>query len=259
MSSFFYLPFAFLALIISFLIVLFIWLGNYFNKKRIAKYPEVAQQSSAAIEGSVLGIMSLLLGFTFSVVVTRFETRRQLMVADITNVNTAILRCDLFPDSIRNLMRADFKEFLEARIAYYEAGSDNARVLDEIKKAKKIWGMIWKRVAFDSKNPEVRVRSQQMIPVLSNLDNSIIEREAGRVSGVPKLILWTLLVLVLITSFFLGVDFKEKKRNKILVVGYALVLCITLNLIIELNTPRKGLINLDTTQQKMIELRELFK
>jgi hypothetical protein len=44
-----------------------------------------------------------------------------------------------------------------------------------------------------------------------------------------------------------------------MVFGYALVMALTLNLIIELNTPRRGLINLHNTQQKMDELIELVK
>jgi len=44
-----------------------------------------------------------------------------------------------------------------------------------------------------------------------------------------------------------------------LVFGYALILALTLNLIIELNTPRTGLITLHSTQEKMNDLIELVK
>jgi hypothetical protein len=258
-SLFFHIRSPYLILIIFALILLFIWLGYYLNKLRIAKYPEVLKQKAGAIEGSVLGIMSLLLGFTFSVVVSRFEARRQLIVDEITNINTAIFRCDLFPDSIRNPLRADFKEYLQARSAYYELGKDEAMVQEEIKKAKEISGRIWKRVVFDSQNSDTRLRSQQMIPALTSLINSIYIRDESRKTGVPQLILYTLLALVLITSFFLGANLSDKQRYKAMVLGYALVLALTLNLIIELNTPRTGLINLHATQDKMNELIELVK
>ena len=73
------------------------------NKIRTTKYPEVLKQTPGAIEGSVVGIMSLLLGFTFSFVVSRYEVRRQLIVDEMVSINTAIFRCDLFPDSTRKL------------------------------------------------------------------------------------------------------------------------------------------------------------
>ena len=122
-SSFFQLPPSFMMIIIFSLIILFIWFGYSFNKIRTTKYPEVLKQTPGAIEGSVVGIMSLLLGFTFSFVVSRYEVRRQLVVDEMVSVNTAIFRCDLFPDSTRKLLHADFKEYLEARIKYYETGT----------------------------------------------------------------------------------------------------------------------------------------
>ena len=249
----------FMVLVIFSLVFLFIFLGYVFNKKRTAKYPEVLNQRPGAIEGSVVGIMSLLLGFTFSFVVSRYEVRRQLVVDEMVTINTAIFRCDLFPDSTRKLLRADLRKYLEARRDYYEEGGDEIGVIVELKKSKEIAGRIWERVMVDSENPGDKLRFQQMIPVLSSLLNSILVRDESRRTGVPPLILWTLLVLVLITAFFLGATLFGKKRLKVLVIGYSLILALTLNLIFELNTPRTGLINLNSTQQKMNDLIELVK
>ena len=256
---FFQLPPYLMALVIFSMIILFIWLGYAFNKIRTTKYPEVLKQTPGAIEGSVVGIMSLLLGFTFSFVVSRYEVRRQLIVEEMVSINSAIFRCDLFPDSTRKILREDFRKYLEARRYYYEEGGDETRVIEELNKSKEIARRIWERVLLDSDSPQVRLRSQQMIPALSNMLNSIIVRDESRRTGVPPLILWTLLVLVLITAFFLGGNLFGKKKFKVLVFGYALILALTLNLIIELNTPRSGLINLNSTQHKMNDLIELLK
>ncbi|TMI89869.1 MAG: hypothetical protein E6H08_15900 [Bacteroidetes bacterium] len=258
-SSFFQLPPFFMMIVIFSLIILFIWFGYAFNKIRTTRYPEVLKQTPGAIEGSVVGIMSLLLGFTFSFVVSRYEVRRQMIVDEMVNINTAIFRCDLFPDSTRKILRTDFKEYLEARRDYFDKGGDENMVIEELRRSKEIGGRIWERVMVDSYNPGDRLRFQQMIPALSNMLNSIIVRDESRKTGVPPLILWTLLVLVLITAFFLGGNLFGKKKFKILVFGYALILALTLNLIIELNTPRTGLITLHSTQQKMNDLIELVK
>jgi FtsH-binding integral membrane protein len=258
-SKFFLISSPLLILIIISLIVFFIWLGYFLNKMRKEKYPELLSQTQGTIEGSVVGIMSLLLGFTFSFVVSRYEVRRQLIVDEMVNINTAIFRCDLFPDSIRNLLRADLRNYLEARKNYYEDGGDEVRVKEQLKKAKEIAGRIWKIVVTDTNTPGDKLRSQQMVPALGGMFNSIIVRDESRKTGVPPLILWTLLILILITALFLGANLFGKKRMKAFVFGYALILALTLNLIIELNTPRIGLINLNATQEKMNDLMELLK
>ena len=150
---FFQLAPSFMMIIIFSLIILFIWFGYSFNKIRTTKYPEVLKQTPGAIEGSVVGIMSLLLGFTFSFVVSRYEARRQLIVDEMVSVNTAIFRSDLFPDSTRKLLHADFKEYLEARKDYFDKGGDETRVIEELEKSKEIAGRIWERVMVDSYNP----------------------------------------------------------------------------------------------------------
>ena len=258
-SFFFQLPSYILVALIFSLIILCNLSGYWFKKKQLQKHPGEVHEKIGSVEGSILGVMSLLLGFTFSVAVSKFEARRQLTIEEANDIGTAILRCDLYPDSIRTPLRADFKEYLETRIAYYTAGSDEEKISGELKKAALISGRIWKRVTFYSNDQDFRIRSQQMIPVLNNVIDIATTRDAMRISKVPPLVLYTLLLLILIAAFLLGTDYTGKRRNKILILGYAIVMTITLNLINELNRPRRGLINLDAVEQKMVNLRELVQ
>jgi hypothetical protein len=225
----------------------------------LAKFPGQIPESVGTVEVSMLGVMSLLLGFTFSVAVSKFEERRRLAVEEANNIGTAILRCDMYPDSVRTPLLADFKEYVETRIAYYTVGDDDEKIALEVKKAKEIYRRIWNRAALQSQNRDNIVRSGQMIPGLNAMINNVTTRDAYRISRIPSFILWVLLVLVLTSAFVLGTDFKGKRRNRILVLSYAIVMTLTLSLITELNRPRRGFITLDNVEQKMIELRELVK
>ena len=81
----------------------------YYNKKTSGLLPD--EPTSA--EGALLGLLALLLGFTFSMSSSRYDTCRQIIVEEANDIGTAILRADLYPDSIRNLFRADFKIMLK--------------------------------------------------------------------------------------------------------------------------------------------------
>ena len=157
-SFFFQLPSFILFVLIFSLIILCNWSGYWFKKKQLQKHPGEVHEKIGSVEGSILGVMSLLLGFTFSVAVSKFEARRQLTIEEANDIGTAILRCDLYPDSIRTPLRADFKEYLETRIAYYTAGSDEEKISGELKKAALISGRIWKRVTFYSNDQDFRIR-----------------------------------------------------------------------------------------------------
>ena len=253
------IPIYLLSAIIFFLILLFNWGGFKFKKWQLEKYPDRVSGDLGSVEGSMLGAMALLLGFTFSIAISKFETRRQITVEEANDIGTAILRCDMYPDSVRNPLRTDFKEYVETRIAYYTAGNDEKKIKQELVKAGKISDRIWKRVALQSQKPNTLAVTAQMIPAVNAMIDIVTTRDAGRVSRVPRLVLWVLLALVLISSFVLGSDYNGKKRNKILIFCYALAMTITLDLITELDRPREGLINLNAIEQKMIDLRELVK
>ena len=253
------IPIFLLSAIIFFLILLFNWGGFKFKKWQLEKYPDRVSGDLGSVEGSMLGAMALLLGFTFSIAISKFETRRQITVEEANDIGTAILRCDMYPDSVRNPLRADFKEYVETRIAYYTAGNDEKKIKQELVKAGKISDRIWKRVALQSQKPNTLAVTAQMIPAVNAMIDIVTTRDAGRVSRVPRLVLWVLLALVLISSFVLGSDYNGKKRNRILIFSYALAMTLTLDLITELDRPREGLINLNAVEQKMIDLRELVK
>ena len=255
--SFFQLPPYVLFVIIFSLIVLSNWLGYRYKKQRLEKHPGQVSESIGSIEGSILGVLGLLLGFTFSVAISKFEARRQLTVEEANNIGTAILRCDMYPDSIRSPLRANFKEYVESRIRYYEVGNDEHKIEEEIRKGEEISGRIWQKVAHYSKDPQYFVTSQQMVPILNEMIDIVTTRDAMRVSRVPTLTLWTLLLLLLMAAFLLGSDYKGHKRSTSLLIGYALVMTLTMNLINELNHPRQGLINLDAVEKKMEALRKL--
>jgi len=243
--------------VVFFLIILFSWLGYRYKKNRLRKYPEMKLETGR-IQGAGLSILSLLMGFTFSVAMAKFETQRRVITQEAANIKTAILRCDMYPDSLRSLLRADLKEYVEARIAYYDTDSDKSEL--ERKKAEQISKRIWERVVLQMQSSENVLRSGQMIPAVNNMIDIVITRDGEKISKVPFLVLWVLLIFMLIDAFILGTDLVDKKRRAtIVIIVYAIVMSLTLNLIIELHQTRTGLINLDAVQKQIVSLRELVK
>jgi hypothetical protein len=257
-SNLFDLPVYILFFIVFFLVIFFSWLGNLFKKNRLKKYPEEKLEKGRA-QTAAIGILSLLMGFTFSVAMAKFETQRRIIAQEAGYINTAILRCDIYPDSLRDLLRTDFKEYIETRIAYYNE-LNNTIAAKELQKAELISKRIWEKTVSQLQSSESAIRSSQMIPALNNMIEIVITRDGEKISKVPFLVLWVLLIFMLIDAFVLGTDLATKKsKAKIVVIAYALVMSLTLNLIIELHQPRAGLINLDSVEQKIVNLRELVK
>ena len=83
-------------------------------------------------------------------------------------------------------------------------------------------------------------------------------REAGRKSIVPRIILYILFILTFLSSFLTGYGTKGHERRRVLVVAFALMTTLALYMVIDLDRPRQGFINLNSAQQEMINLRSNF-
>jgi hypothetical protein len=144
MNTFLYqIPAFVIAFVLFVLMVIINYAGHRLKRKRD---PEQLADGLGPVEGSLLGLLALLLSFTFSMSAGKSDGRRQVIVQEANNIGTAILRCDLYPDSTRRALKADFAKYLQARIDYYNAGIDETALNRTMQQANDISGRIWKRV-----------------------------------------------------------------------------------------------------------------
>jgi len=104
------------------LMMFFIYLGIKVSLFR--KVGRASEESNSIVITGIYTIIGLLLAFSFGMSGSRFDSRKKDIVEESNNIGTAVLRSDMYPDSIRALFREDFRNYLEARILYFEARED---------------------------------------------------------------------------------------------------------------------------------------
>jgi len=204
-------------------------------------------------------LLFFLLAFTFGMSGSRYDSRRTIVVEEANDIGTAILRSDLYPDTERTLFRKDFKEYVEARIQYYEVGPDVKGILKADSLSQAISARLWKRASDLSKNPANLAATQQMIPAINTMIDVTTSRLAGERAKVPESILIMLFLLALITAFYSG--YSEGRKGKIdwlVQTGFCLLVSLVILFTYDLDRPRRGFVNLDGPNQTIIELRKNF-
>jgi hypothetical protein len=229
-------------------------LGYLYGKNKPAKGHS---ENQGLIEASILGLTALLLSFTFNLSATKFEERRKIIVEEANNIGTAILRCDLYPDSVRTPMMHDFQKYVETRISYYEAGDDEQKISEALRLSDIYAGRIWNRTATYALNSNKLIPTSQMVPALNNMIDIVTTRDASRKAIVPPVIFMVLGLLLMISAFLLGYKQKERRRP-VHVYAWAIMVSLTLYVMIELERPRRGILHLDNDAQKLVDLRKLF-
>src|SRR5688572_20629650 len=140
-------------------------IGRILATRRAEAFAE--NPGNTAVVSSLYGLMGLQVAFTFAMSADRFKERRQVIVNESNCISTAILRIELYADSAQTEFREHFREYLEARIQYYEAGRDTAKIRQALQSADLHGRRIWSVAAQHSRIPQNLVASNQMVPALN--------------------------------------------------------------------------------------------
>ena len=190
--------------------VLFYWAGHLITKRARRNSIQSENMTTSVVEGSLLGLLALLLGFSFSLINSRYDKRQSLVIEEANAIGTAILRTDLYPDSIRTPLRSAMKDYLEARIHYDEAGSNKEAIIKTLRETDDAQKRVWKIVSSAAQIQENMVRTNQMVPALNEMFDIASTRQAFLLAKVPDLVFMLLFVLCLTGSFLIGYSDDKK-------------------------------------------------
>jgi len=245
-----------LALMLFVIMLLFVITGRQVGAKILRE-----REMDGNVLASLFAILGLMLAFIFGMSLTRYEKRIDIHIQESNDIGTAILRADLYPEDIRQQFRADFKQYVEARIAYFEAGTDTVKMFSAMRETDAIAQRIWNRAAQHSTNSSVSVpATMQMVPALNAMIDITNTRWRMSVAKVPEAVLHLLFFLICICSFQLGYTLSAKKKMDWLgIFGVLLLVCTVVHLIIDIDRPRRGTITLEQVNQSIVDLRGMFE
>jgi hypothetical protein len=216
--------------------------------------------SNTAIATAIYGLLGLLLAFTFNMSGDRFKTRKNIVVQEATQISTAILRTQLYADSVKPIFTRYFRSYLEARIEYYDAHADTTRIRESLRRAKTYEKNLWEVAATNSRIPQNLVASNQMVPALNQMFDTATSRYWADLHRTPASILTMLFILSFAAAFLSGYNSVGKgKFDWFLAAGFCLFISMVIFFIIDLDKPRSGIITLDSNQKAMTELRQMFE
>lgn len=245
--------------IVLIILLIFVFVLGLLSKRWLVKNGWARdEEGSGTLEGALLSLFAIFLAFSFSMATDRFNNRRDSIITEANAIGTAALRADLYPDSIRIPLRKEFKQYLEYRIAYYEAGDDDKKIADAINNSDQSGKNIWRLVTSHSADPHFYEPTRLMVPSLNEMLDAATSRDAALHAQVPESIIWVLLLLGLCSGFIVGYGSRTANVNFIGGTLFVIMISVALTLIIDLDRPRRGLITNKKAHDKILGLRELF-
>jgi prepilin signal peptidase PulO-like enzyme (type II secretory pathway) len=228
--------------------------GFRLGRKFEARAPASIKTQISTVEAAILGILALLLGFTMSMAVSRFDLRKQLLLDEANAISTSCLRAQLLPAPLGPEVTSLLRQYIDLRVQYGAAGNELARLDSLHNQTAQLQSELWTRVAtYAQQNPNP-VTTGLLLQSL----NQAFDLEAARwmafQNHVPETVIYVNAVMGLLAAMLVGYTFGVNGRRHIFSMGMlALTVTLILAVITDLDRPRSGFIR--ASQQPMVDLQ----
>jgi hypothetical protein len=237
-------------------ILLVIEVGFRLGRRLPVATAESIKPQINAILAAVLGVLALLLGFTFSLALQRYDSRSQAAVDEANAIGTAYLRAQLLPASMRAQVGALLRDYLDFRI---QAGDVNLAAPSTreplLHKASQITEQLWLYARQAAEQDGRSVTSGLFIQSLNDLIDSYGRRDAALSRHVPEVVFFLVFATFLMAGSILGyASGIAGVRAPFATIMMAALIVLLVFLIIDLDRPRRGLIQV--SQRSLEDLQQ---
>jgi hypothetical protein len=220
------------------------WLASRIGAARLRQrldLDENAREDFGVILGSTLTLLGLIIGFSFSMAVSRYDQRKNCEEAEANAIGTEYVRADLLPAADAAKVRTLLSKYLEQRILFYSTRSrgEIRRIDVEIAaQQRELWAAVT-RPAATLQTPIVALAVAGMNDVLNTQGYT----QAAWWNRIPTAA-WTLMLAIAVCcNLLIGYGARNAKAERALLLILPLVVSISFFLIADIDSPRGGVIH----------------
>lgn len=230
-------------------------LGFRLGRPGAAATGEALRTHINSVQASLLGLLALIIGFTFAVALQHYDARSTAVVTEANALGTTWLRTAMLAEPARQEMRALLRRYVETRVQEgHQALSLGKQRAVELEVSTRLQDEMWQLTARIVAKDAGPVTSGLFVQTLNDSIDAFGSRNAFLARHVPEVVLWILFATFAVTAAVLGYSAGIAGHRPPLasVLMMALIVLVTY-LIIDLDRPRRGLIQI--SQLSMQELQ----
>jgi hypothetical protein len=222
--------------------------GYRLGHRKSAETDDPIRSQLTTVEAAVLGLLALLLGFSFSMSQNRYENSKGLVREEANAIGTTYLRTSMLPEQQGKRIADMLREYVDVRIASYQALDNSPELAAVYGRTDKLHAQIWEEArAVAAMDPHSIITGlfvqslNEMIDLEGTQRSAIVNRIP---TSVFLLIVFVALLAMGIVGYVAGISAKRHMRVVALV---AILLATTMTVIGDLHRPRHGMIRVSTS------------
>ena len=203
------------------------------------------------ILAAALTLLGLIIGFSFSMVISRYDQRKNYEENEANAIGTEYLRAKLLPDVEAMKVRELLKNYLDERILYYQSSAEKEELESIKNRTTQLQNTLWSMV-------EVTAEKQQtptialVVSGMNDVLNSQGYTQAAWWNQLPPAAWLLLMIIALFCNTLIG--YGSRRRNTAVLVILPLVIAISFFLIADIDSPTRGYIRV--VPQNLLSLRQ---
>lgn len=215
------------------------WAGVAVLDKLKAQVAEL-HEDLRMVENATLTLLALIIGFTFSMAVSRYDQRKNLEEAEANAIGTEWVRAELLPAEDAARVKSLLIKYTEVRIAFYTLIDDD-KLAENYTQTLKLQDQLWAAI----KGPGLKDPTPVMALVVSGMNDALNSQsytQAAWLNRIPTGA-WTLCLFMGVgATLLVGLGASNTKSLSRVLLILPLVISISFYLICDIDTPRRGLI-----------------
>jgi len=132
------------------------------------------------LESAIFGLLALMIGFTFSVALSRFEARRHAVLSEANAIGTMALRVRLLPAPHEAEMLRLLRDYIRVRLRFARHFPTSAELEGAIAKSNELHEALWQHAMAGIAKEQLSVPAYLIgLPSLLRVGSLIRSRRAG--------------------------------------------------------------------------------
>lgn len=206
----------------------------------------------STLEAAVLGLLALMISFTFAMALTRFDTRRDVLLGEANSIGTAALRARLLPAPRDAEALALLKDYLQIRLDIGGHVVSPAELRAAVTHSNEIQETLWMGAKALVSTDHSMAPTGLYIQALNEMFDNQEKRLTAMRNRVPNIVLLTLYGITFVAIGFTGyASGLERRRWRMPVYIMVALVAAVILLIQDLDRPSAGFISV--SQQPMVD------
>jgi hypothetical protein len=218
---------------------------------------DAPRSQASSLQNAIVGMLALLLAFSLSMAISRYETRRQLVLEEANAIGTIYLRAKMLPAPYASEAASLLRQYVANRLEFFDAGVNQERLRADNTQAAQLQRQLWSIATTASAQDNRAIPTGLFVQALNDTIDLQATRLAAFQNRVPETVIWLLLGVAVATIGVVGYNNGlGNRRHAFGALTLIILITIIIWVIIDLDRPRRGLIQV--SQQSMVSLQDFM-